>query len=393
GREKGLVNFRVFFREEYGKSIVKGSKLFDRPIGDIKRLAIKQSEWKKWPLNSPLAYAISHEMGAWAPPTEPVIFYLNGEKLGLYYIVPHLGEKQLEQMLPKGEYQYYRWRGAQHPADREFFLQEFWMKINGDQGLEITEEYAEQSFDLENLSNQIFSYIYNGTGDFCQGIAAKSTSEGAKMFWLSWDMDHSFIDVQREIYDKRDINRERWEQPPYLTDFFTQETKESNHYCPRVRLFRRLVNDDPFFRDKVKERFMEIMNHLVSDEKISQLLYETWQDLTGAKYSFRDEYISVLSDFFRHRKQFIIQQMEKSLPVAPVKTCNVDSDIFPISVDGYTKTKRYEGYYFPGSIVSLETDVNSNFKYWLIDGNIHDSHKLDLPVSLDQECQIKAVFH
>ena len=155
GREKGLINFRIFFRKDYGKSRIEGSKIFSRDPGFIKRLAIKQSEWEKWPLNSPLAYDISHEIGAFAPPTEPVILYLNGENLGLYYVVPHLGEKQIQEMLPAGNYQYYRWRGTLHKADEIFFQTEFWDKLYGKKE-NFTEQYAEQFFDLENLTNQIF---------------------------------------------------------------------------------------------------------------------------------------------------------------------------------------------------------------------------------------------
>ncbi|MCK5684279.1 CotH kinase family protein, partial [bacterium] len=357
GRKKGLINFRLFFRKEYGQSRVEGSKIFDRPMGDIKRLAIKQSEWEKWPLNSPLAYDISHKIGAWAPPTEPVIFYLNGEKLGLYYVVPHLGERQIEEMLPAGDYQYYRWRGTQHKADLLFFWDQFWMKFKNIEKL--TKEYAEQFFDLDNLTNQIFSYLYNGTEDYCQGVAVKDTAERSKMFWLSWDMDHSFADISIEFRKKKDIKREKWEQPPSIATFFTPETNKSKHYCPRVHLFRRLVNDDPVFREQVRDVFMEIMNHRVSDETVSELLYEAWSDLTKANYIYRDEYIGTLSDFFHHRKLVLIKQMEQVLPTAPVKTCRVDADHYPISVDGYTKMKRYNGYYFPGSVLSLEADTHS----------------------------------
>ncbi len=392
GREKGLINFRLFFRKEYGKSSVDGSKIFDRPTGVIKRLAVKQSEWNRWPLNTPLAYDISYEIGALSPPTEPVILYLNNKKLGLYYVVPHLGERQLEEMLPEGQYKYYRWRGAQHQADREFYQNDFWMKLGYFQE-EITEKFAEQFFDLDNLINQVFSYLYNGTEDFCQGVAVKSTVEGAKMFWLLWDMDHSFADVNLDINNKRNVERERWEQPPYIDEFFTPETEKSQHYCPRVRFFRRLVNDDSGFRKKVQRVFMEIINHRISDETISELLYEAWSDLTKADFSYRDEYISALSNFFRNRKQFLIRQMEQDLPAAPVKYCDVDADHFPVQVDGYTKLKRYTGYYFPGSTLVLEADENSTFKHWLIDGKIHQSHKVAMVVSSDQECQIKAVFH
>ncbi|MBT8362701.1 MAG: hypothetical protein KJO32_17260, partial [Deltaproteobacteria bacterium] len=81
GRKEGLINFRLFFREEYGKSKIESRKLFEGAVGDIKRLAVKQSEWPKWPLNSPIAYDVSRQIGALAPPTELVLLYLNGKNL------------------------------------------------------------------------------------------------------------------------------------------------------------------------------------------------------------------------------------------------------------------------------------------------------------------------
>lgn len=391
GRKKGLINFRLFFREEYGKARIEGSKIFTRKTSDIKRLAIKQAEWEQWPLNSPLAYDISHEIGALAPPTESVILYLNGKSLGLYYVVPHLGEKQIEEMLPEGNYQYYRFRGALHDADKEFFQTEFWERLYNREE-KLTERYAEQFFDLENLTNQLFSYLYNGTGDFCQGVAVKGTAPQSKMFWLSWDMDWSFVDKNVDISKTDLIQRERWEQPPDLGLLFTKEDENKPHYCPRVRLFRKLVNSDPVFREKVKESFMEIMNHRLPDETINQLLYEAWADLSKASHPHRDAFIGNVSDFLRHRKHFLIKQMEDIFLTPSAQPCNVDAGAFPFKVDGYTKRKRYEGYYFPGSVIKITADSNAPFKYWLVDGAVHSDSELELVVPTDRRCQIKAVY-
>jgi hypothetical protein len=82
------------------------------------------------------------------------------------------------------------------------------------------------------------------------------------------------------------------------------------------------------------------------------------------------------SDFFHHRKQV--------LPTAPVKTWRVDADHYPISVDGY---------YFPGSVLSLEADTHSTFKHLLINGDIYKNHQVDVSVPLQGECSIQAVSY
>jgi len=390
GRAKGLINFRLFFREEYGRSRVDGDTFFNEPVGDIKRLAIKQSEWEKWPLNTPLAYETSRKIGALAPVTELVKLYLNGKEMGLYYLVPHLGETQVELMLPKGEYQYYRHRGSVHHADNQYLHSELWGKIGSTEKL--TEEYANQFFDLDNLSKQLFSYAFNATGDYCQGLVLKGTKPDSKMFWYSWDMDHSFIDVSHEVTKPTPTPpHPRWEQP-FINEFFAEESEDSPHYCPRVHLFRRLVNEDPAYRLKARDRFMEFMNHRVTNEFLSQLIANYGSKLEKANYPGRDEYLSILRDFFSQRKEFLIKELETYIPSPVVQTCTVTSDKYPVSVDDYLKTGAYEGAYFLGTVVRLQADDNQDFQHWLIDGKKIVDRKTEFIVAQNQDCRIRAVF-
>ncbi|NNK93008.1 MAG: hypothetical protein HKP41_01520 [Desulfobacterales bacterium] len=389
GRKEGLINFRLFFREEYGKSKIESRKLFEGAVGDIKRLAVKQSEWPKWPLNSPIAYDVSRQIGALAPPTELVLLYLNGKNLGLYYIVPHLGEKQLKSMLPDNDYQYYRIRGIQHEADRHFIINSFYSKFKRLES--INEAYANQYFDLENLSRQLFSFLVNATGDFCQGIALKGESPGSKMFWYSWDMDHSYVDVPLEIKQLEIEARERWEQPPSILGFLYDERGRKKHHCGRLQLFRRLVNEDLEFREKTKHLFSSIMNHQLTEEFITELL-ENYQDkLRAISYPGGDEYIEILRDFFKHREPYLIKQMQIHFPAESPIMCNVSSDIYPINVDGFIKHGPYQGTYFPGGTLSLASEGNRDFNYWLINGNKVEENNTIFSIETDKKCHVQAV--
>lgn len=386
GREKGLINLRLLFREEYGKTMIEAPKLFNGAAGDIKRLAIKQSEWANWPLNSPIAYDVSRQIGVLAPPTELVLLYLNDKELGLYYIVPHLGEKQLKSMLPDNDYKYYRIRGTQHVTDKKFIVEDFFMNLPAD--ITMSEEFALQFFDIENLTRQIFSYMLNATGDYCQGIALKGESPGSKMFWYSWDMDHSYVDVQNEI-KKNNVNRgERWEQPPGIhLGFF----KRKKHHCGRVRLFNRLVNEDPVFREKTKHFYASMMNHQLTDDFITTLLDHYQQQLQAIAYPGGDEYIKIVRDFFKHREEYLFEQMQIHFPAEEPVTCFVSSEIYPILVDGFTKTEPYEGKYFPGATLTLGSADNSQTTHWLINGETVESGLTSLLIEAGQQCEIKAV--
>lgn len=388
-REKGFLNFRVFFRDEYGRSRLDSSKLFNGAAGEIKRLAIIKSYWDKWPANAPIAYDISSKIGALAPPTELIKLYLNGTNLGLYYIVPHLGENQITSLLPGNDYNYFRYRSNQHSSNTFFFATDLSMRIKIiDQ---ISESYAQQHFDLDNLTSQLFSYLYNGTTDYCQGIVLKENSPDSKMFWFSWDVDQSFIDFDLEIKNWAN-EREPWEQHPHLDEFIGQEPDNKMHYCPRVHLFRRLVNEDAAFREKVKHKFAGIMNHLTTDDFINNLLYSYWNQLDKAQYPYRDEYISNLHDYFQNRKPFILKQIETYFPSAPPRTCAVSADRYPIIVDGYIKTKPYQGYYFPGATLTVSVEEETVPNYWLVNENIVDTQEVVLTVSENEDCQIRAVF-
>jgi len=389
GRRKGLINFRLFFREEYGKSMIEGQKLFDGMAGDIKRLAVKQSEWENWPLNSPIAYDVSREMGALAPPTELILLYLNGKELGLYYIVPHLGEKQIKSMLPDDDYQYYRIRGAQHAADNHFIHESFWKNLTAVDS--ITEEYASQFFDLDNLSRQLFSFIANATGDFCQGIALKGESPGSKMFWYSWDMDHSYLDVPVEIKKIKIKDGERWEQRPSISNFLFDDGDRQKSKCMRLVLFRRLVNEDPEFREKMKHLFSSIMNHQLTEEFITELLDKYQRNLRAISYPGGDEYIAILRDFFNYRELFLIEQMQTHFPAEAPVVCEVSSDKYPIIIDGFTKNGPYEGTYFPGGTLTLGHKRDKDVRYWLINGKKIEQSEAVFSIEADKACQVQAV--
>ncbi len=390
GRAKGLINFRLFFREEYGKSMIEGAKLFHGSAGNIKRLAVKQSEWPEWPLNSPIAYDVSRQLGVLAPPTEAVLLYLNGKELGLYYIVPHLGEKQIKTMLPADNYRYYRIRGSQHVTDKKFIVSDFYRILSTDKNM--SEEFAGQFFDLENLTRQIFSYMANATGDFCQGISLKGESPGSKMFWFSWDMDHSYVDVPVEIKKVESHNRKRWEQPPDILLGLTGE-KESGiiSTCGRIRLFRRLINEDPVFREKTKHFFVSMMNHQLTDEFITPLLDRYQQQLRAIAYPNGDEYIQILRDFFSHREQYLLEQMQIYFPAEAPVTCHVSAPTYPIAVDGFQKTAPYEGKYFPGATLTLNSAGNTSIKHWRINGEDIEGSAAHIRIKADQRCEIEAV--
>lgn len=389
GREKGLINFRLYFREEYGKSAIEPGRFFNGKSGEIKQLSVKQSEWEKWPLNSPISYDVSRQVGALVPPTEMCLLYLNGENIGLYYLVPHLGEKQIKLMLPEDDYRLYKIRGAGDDADLHFSVS-FSQKIKQAQVMDA--QHISKFFDLEEYVKLIFSYMINANGDYCQGLLVKGSKSESKYFWYGWDFDHSYVDVPVEITKREIPYRDRWEQPPSFAKFLSDEQGRKTNTCEPVNLFRRLVNEDQEFREKTKHLFTSTINHRVTEQFISELLDDYQHVLTRVDYPEGDEYIDVLRSFFVGRIPFLIKEMEEYYPAEPAAVCLVTSDVYPLTVDGYRKTGPYQGYYFSGATLTLAPDKKNEVKYWLVNGEKIYDKQVELLITNDQNCRVHAVF-
>ena len=388
GREQGLINFRLYFREEYGTAQLESDRIFDGSVGGIKRLAVKQSQWQRWPLNGPISYDVTRRAGGLVPPTETCLLYLNGENLGLYYMVPHLGEKQIKMMLPEEDYQYFRIRGSYRDADLHFFKG----LIQIVEDMEVMDEHhAAKFFDLENLVQLVFSYILNATGDFCQGVLLKGAESDSRYFWYGWDFDHSYADVPVEITKTKKLSRERWEQTPSFAGFLEPYDQEDPHHCARVNLFKRLVNEDPEFREKTKHRFTALINHRVTRDFVAQLLNDYQQILTAVDYPGGDEYIDRLRAFFAGRIPFLLQEIADAYPSDPALVCKVTSDRYPIIVDGHKKEGPYTGYYFPGGTVVVDSADLNEVRYWLVNGERETSELVELAITNGQPCQVHGV--
>ena len=388
GRRKGLINFRLYFREEYGTSQIETDAIFDDAVTRIKRLAVKRSQWDQWPLNGAISYDVARRAGGLAPPTEICLLYLNGKDLGLYYLVPHLGEKQIGLMLPDQNFQYFRIRGARRDADL-IFLRGYIDKIK-QPGL-MDEQYASQYFDIDNLVRLFFSYIINGTGDFCQGVLLKGSGSDSKYFWYGWDFDHSFADVPVEITKTEDLSRHRWEQPPSFAGFLKYDQGRKPHHCEQGNLFKRLLNEDPEFREKTKHLFTSIVNHRVTHDFIAQLLDAYEQKLTVIEYPGGEEYIELLREFFARRIPFLVDEMAQHYPTDPAIVCQVTSDIYPVMVDGHKKEGPYTGYYFPGSTLAVESGSSGDISYWRVNGTSELAGDIELSIAADQSCQVHGV--
>jgi len=226
--KKFKPGFRLYFRKKYGmETIAKGLILKDSKV-PIRTLVLQTVAWPPdYPMNNPLAYDISRKIGCVVPETRLVELYINGKSYGMMFAVEHLSRRQWGQRYSSENYNFYKFRSQNSFADKKMYVEKFWKTVSAKP--KDLEEISHQNIDLENFSKHLFSWVFAGTTDYCQGVAIyDNLNSAAGVSWINWDMDHSFYDLQSVKYD---IKRKNWEQEAF------QIVYKKRHYCGRTKLF------------------------------------------------------------------------------------------------------------------------------------------------------------
>ncbi len=384
GRLKGLINFRLYFRKKYGLSSVKSSVFFSGTEGIIKRVAVKQSEWVDWPLNSPIGYDITRRLGGLAPHTSPVLLFLNGKNLGLYYLVPHLGEKQIEVDFSNKDMKYFRWRGRVHPADSAFITNDFWVRLRAlEEDGDLNEDSVRNYFDLDRLIANVFAVVFAGTGDFVQGVILKENKKGSKMFWYQWDMDHSFLDLAADIKGKK-TNIKRWQKPPHISYLFHNKDR-----FPRIRILQALMEYDPDFKEKILRKMLFMLNYRLTDEYFKSLLDYYSTVLDRVEYPRRDVYIERLAEYLTKRKDFLAEQIKELQLIPALKKCTIIAEESSFTVNGFLQKNKYTGYHANDEVITIVMQNLPVAKKMFVNGKAMVGARFSFPVVEKQNCQIQ----
>jgi hypothetical protein len=193
-----------------------------------------------------------------------------------------------------------------------------------------------------------------------------------RWFWVVWDVDHSFSD-----FANRDSNRANWQQEALellMSDKIWWKRDGSYYYKnPGIRttLFRRLLNEDPEYKDYFVRLVMDLLNHrLNSDFLNSRLDYYTQivLDYRVKKTSF----LRKLKNFIDNRSDFVRGQISQELNAGPIFSCEIKAPSgITYEVDGYPKQGYYKGKYFKGKKINVRIiDRDKTGKiYWLVNGN------------------------
>lgn len=380
---KHLPDYRLYFRKKYGIEAIPSGTLpgLDIPVFT---LVVKNLDWPEgYPMNTPLAFDLSERIGAIVPESSLVELYVNGKSVGMAYVTEHLSRRQWNQRIKHHDYMYYKYKSDNLFSDKKIFTKNFWVAAQKRSDFGMSSVGA--SIDLDNFTRHIFSSVFNGTTDNCQGVAIFDLkNSSAKMQWINWDMDHSFFDLKAQ---SQNLERENWEQEGFRLVYSSHGTN-----CDRHVLFSRLINESSEYRSYFINIVSEILNHKLNREFLLSRV-EYYQKMLGNYGDPRADYIIMLKKYMDNRSMFLRQEMLKELNLKKIFSCKIKNlSRSPIKVDGYIYYKDFTGSYFKGQKVIVDLDKNSKkiFLYWLVNGQRIANHHFEFII--EDDTTIQAVY-
>ncbi len=177
-----------------GRASCRLGLLFSPEAQPIRRLVVhddvRRMRGVHWHFVNPLAYDIARAMGAIAPETKPVRFFVNGEYYGPFVLTERFDE---------------RFFAAHWGYDDILLSQEemnkLWDWVRTTRPL--TMENVSQHVNIENLTRWFLAVAFSCDA---RRVSGPGTISGSKRkrpggwFWVNWDMDQSFRDWNLDSY-------------------------------------------------------------------------------------------------------------------------------------------------------------------------------------------------
>ena len=361
-----------------------GGRPVQRPRRSIRRLVVHSdvrtdADGRAWHFVNPLAYDITRRVGALAPYTQPVRLFLNGEPQGIYVLTEHVRDHMIPELLVP------RFGHADFATDNRSYndLRE-WVGRNEHSGM----RGLADRIDIDNLTRWFIAVLFCGTEDALQGAQLLDRRDSnARWFWISWDMDHSFMDYNQQAPVP-------WEHDTFRTTLERAGEAPRGWRASEVRalVLTRMLAEDEEYREHFKRTYVEVMNHRLTPAFLRER-YEHYATL-GRRMGLKGDdltYVSRLESFLRHRPRVLRDQAEVYLNTPPsrrVRVRGLGDDRG--TVDGMAVPDDFEGFYFPDMTMTATANPKTGFRHWLVNGRTITGPKLSRRV--DRDLVVDAVF-
>ena len=391
-------SYRIYFRNSLGVGHFP-LELFDTGGSLPARVLIIRDDhgtdqWgRTWQFVNPIGFDICRRIGCLAPRTKTVVFFLNGKYMGIDFLVERMDEKFLESHFGHDSFSLVRTDARVFVHEKRMFTEpkkvdmvrlgpvseylDFvaWL----DRSPELSMADAGRVVDLENLTNWFVAVFFIALHEAYQGPQLKDlTVEDSRWFWIAWDNDRSLGFTLRHP-------QTGWQGRTFRN--LARGTQSA-----RYQILSRLLRHSPEYREYLAHRFVNIMNHSLTDEYLLELV-EHYRREAERHHVTGTRFLDFIEEFMRRRPRRIYRQVQGLVQMGPAHELSVEIPAErTVSVNGFEVSGRFKGRYFEGMRVELAVDPATarGFSHWILDGERIPQPSVSVIVGEDKTVQ--AVF-
>ena len=365
--------FRLYFRRRHGPRAALPGVFFSPAAQPVRRIIVHDDVRREGKLNwyfvNPLAYDLARAIGAIAPETRPVRFYLNGEYYG-----PCVLTERFDERFFAAHWDYDDILLSQDEMNTLFE----WVRSTRP----LTMANVSERVNIDNLTRWFVAVAFSATRDAYQGPGQflDQTKTTAGWFWVNWDMDQSFRDWNHDTYQ-------------YLLERVAEGRRGRNRAEPRALILTQLIAEDPQYRDYLKRVVQTALNHQLTDAFLMER-YEHYVTVATQLQVPRLDYLPRLRQFLERRREFFRLISEQWLNTPPSQRVAVTAPPgVRVLLEGVPVGDAYEGLYFPDVELTAEIadEHRAGFSGWNINGRSVPGG-LPLKFTAAHPTRIEAVF-
>lgn len=292
-------SLRVYFKKKYGKNeFYNDFKFENNEIKPLRRMVIHHDLPKVF-MND-FTYWFARKIGALAPETKPILYYLNNKFEGYYFLVEHVARKHFEEKLGHKKFRFYRFKSSNEMLDKiEYKKLQVFVKYSPKP---INYEKLKERIDIKNYMASIFPYLFLGITDWFQGAMIKEeVGDNNKWYWYNWDMDHA-IWSRTEKYG---TNNELWQERGL--DLMLKK----NGSVLRSKILRRLWKESPEFKKEFQTYCKKQIDWIKSKEYLERI--NLYRNLAKAAGRYTANHLDVMEEYMEKRISWFEKHLAKEL--------------------------------------------------------------------------------